>query len=231
MRPKRRNGARLSCPDYGEFFYRVRAFERRFILGGQLTQRADKSLQTCRGNMGATDKSFEEYQLYAKSTRPQIFSAAFKNASPSRSISSSRSKAGCDFSVVDSLFCLQQRMFNDEDREEHAAKQASCALRVSDESFTDGSTPQHASSNDVARSHPAEGELQYPPLDGYESYESWASGADELCTSHESSTFRAKADMEDDLSRAYSVSQMVTGVSGVEEGDRFGGNDATEWDG
>ncbi|CAM9612986.1 unnamed protein product, partial [Ascophyllum nodosum] len=172
--PKRRKGAGFRCPDCGDVFDRLRSFERHFRLRGKLTQRADKSLQTCRGNMNTTDKSFEEYQLRAQSTRrAQLFSAAPRRASPTRSISSSRSKAGCDFSVEDSPFRLQQRMFNDEAREAHPANnQDSCTLSVSDKRFTDGYTSQQASSNDVARSYPAEGELQCPPLDGYESYES-----------------------------------------------------------
>ena len=62
-----------------------------------------------------TDKSFQAYQLRAQSTRrAQLFSAAPRKSSPSISISSSRSKAGYGFSVEDSSFRLQQRMFNHE---------------------------------------------------------------------------------------------------------------------
>ena len=196
--PKRRKGAGFRCQDCGDVFDRVRSFERHFRPRGKLTQRGDKSLQTCRGNMNNTrDKSFQAYQLRAQSTRrAQLFSAAPRKASPSRSILSSRSKAGCDFSVEDSPFRLQQRMFNDE-----------------------------------ARFYPVEGELQCSPLDGYESYEPWASGAGELRTSHESPTFHAEAGAEDGILCDNSISQLSTGESGVEELDSLGRDDATAGDG
>ena len=233
MGPKRRKGSGLRCPDCGIIFGRVRAFERHFRLRGKLKQRASKSLQICRDNMNTiiTAESFEAYQLRAQSTRQsQLFSAAApRKASPSRSISSSRSKAGCDFSVEDSHSRLHQRMFNDEQaREGNAGKQDSSTLSESDKRFTAGYTSEHERPYDVARSYPAERELQYPPLDGYESYESWASGAGELRTSHESSTFRAEAGGEKDRFRDDSISQLPTGDSGVEERNSFGRDDATE---
>ena len=237
MGPKRRKGSGFRCPDCGIIFDRVRAFERHYRLRGKLKQRASKSLHICRANMNTTgiitDESFEAYQLRAQSTRrSQLFSAAApRKASPSRSISSSRSKAGCDFSVEDSHSRLHQRMFNDEQHATagDAAKQDSSTLSVSDKRFTAGYTfePERPS-YDVASSYPAERELQCPPLDGYESYESWASGAGELRTSHESSTFHAEAGGEDVRSRDNSISQLPTSDSGVEERNRFGRDDATE---
>ena len=236
MGPKRRKGCGFRCPDCGIIFDRVRAFERHFRLRAKLTQRASKSFQICRDNMNTiiTDESFEAYQLRAQSTRrSQLFSAAApRKASPSRSISSSRSKAGCDFSVEDFHSRSHQRMFNDEQaREGNAAKQDSSTLSESDKRFTAGYTSEHESPYDVARSYPAERELQCPPLDGYESYESWASGAGGLRTSHKSSTFRAEAGGEDDRFRDDSISQLTTGCSGVEERNSFGRDDATEGDG
>ena len=233
MGPKRRKGSGFRCPDCGIIFYRVRAFERHFRLRGKLKQRASKSLQICRDNMNTiiTDESFEAYQLRAQSTRrSQLFSAATpRKASPSRSISSSRSKAGCDVSVENSHSRLHQRMFNDEHaREGDAAKQDSSTLSESDKRFTAGYTIEHERPYDVASSYPAERELQCPPLDGYENYESWASGACELRTSHESSTFRAEAGGEDDRFRDDSSSQPPTSDSGVEERNSFGRDDATE---
>ena len=233
MGPKRRKGSGFRCPDCGIIFDRARAFERYFRLRGKLKQRASMSLQICRDNMNTitTDESFEAYQLRAQSTRrSQLFSAAApRKASPSRSISSSRSKAGCDFSVEDSHFRLHQRMFNDEQaREGNAAKKDSSTLSESDKRFTAGYTSEHERPYDVARSYPAERELQCPPLDRYESYESWASGAGELRTSHESSTFRAEAGGEDDRFRDDSISQLPTSDSGVEERNSFGRDDATE---
>ena len=60
--PKRRKGAGFRCPDCGDVFDRVRSFERHFRLRGKLTQRGDKSLQTCQGNMNnTTDKIFQAY--------------------------------------------------------------------------------------------------------------------------------------------------------------------------
>ena len=114
--PKRRKEAGFRCPDCGDVFDRVRSFERHFRLRGKLTLRGDESLQTCRGNMNnTTDKSFQAYKLRAQSTRrAQLFSVAPRKSPPSISISASRSKAGCDFSVEDSSFRLQQRMFNHE---------------------------------------------------------------------------------------------------------------------
>ena len=233
MGPKRRKGSGFRCPDCGIIFYRVRAFERHFRLRGKLKQRASKSLQICRDNMNTiiTDENFEAYQLRAQSTRQsQLFSAATpRKASPSRSISSSRSKAGCDVSVENSHSRLHQRMFNDEHaREGDAAKQDSSTLSESDKRFTAGYTFEHERPYDVASSYPAERELQCPPLDGYENYESWASGACELRTSHESSTFRAEAGGEDDRFRDDSSSQPPTSDSGVEERNSFGRDDATE---
>jgi hypothetical protein len=92
---------------------------------------------------------------------------------------------------------------------------------------------EHKSPHGVARSYTAENaELQYPPLDGYESYESWASGAGELRTSHESSSFRTQAGGEDDRFSDDSISQLPsTGDSGVEESKSFGRDNATEGDG
>ena len=233
MGPKRRKGSGFRCPDCGIIFYRVRALERHFRLRGKLKQRASKSLQICRDNMNTiiTDESFEAYQLRAQSTRrSQLFSAATpRKASPSRSISSSRSKAGCDVSVEDSHSRLHQRMFNDEyAREGDAAKQDSSTLSESDKRFTAGYTFEHERPYDVASSYPAERELQCPPLDGYENYDSWVSGAGELRTSHEPSTFRAEAGGEDDRFRDDSISQLPTSDSGVEERNSFGRDDATE---
>ena len=176
MGPKRRKGSGFRCPDCGIIFDRVRAFERHYRLRGKLKQRASKSLHICRANMTTiiTDESFEAYQLRAQSTRrSQLFSAAApRKASPSRSISSSRSKAGCDFSVEDSHSRLHQRIFNDEQHatEGDAAKQDSSTLSESDKRFTAGYTfePERPS-YDVASSYPAERELQCPPLDCYES--------------------------------------------------------------
>ena len=235
MGPKRRKGYGFRCPDCDIIFDRVRAFERHFRLRGKLKQRASKSLQICRDNMNTTitDESFEAYQLRAQSTsRSQLISAAApRKASPSRSISSSRSKAGCDFSVEDFHSRLHQRMFNDEQHagEGDAAKQDSSTLSESDKRFTAGYTFRHERPYDVDSSYPAERELPCPPLDGYESYEFWASGAGELRTSHESSTFRAEAGGEDDRFRDGSISQLSTSDSGMEKrNNSFGRDDATE---
>ena len=85
--------------------------------------------------------------------------------------------------------------------------------------------------NDETRSYPVEGEPQCPPLDGYESYKSWASGAGELRTSHDSPTFRAEVGAEDGILCDDSISQLSTGDSDVEKLDSLGRDDATAGDG
>ena len=70
--------------------------------------------------------------------------------------------------------------------------------------------------------------INVSPPDILSSYESWASGAGELRTSHESSTFRAEAGGEDDRFSDDSISQLPTSDSGVEERNSFGRDDATE---
>ena len=135
MGPKRRKGSGLRCPDCGITFDRLRAFERHLRLRGKPTQRADESFQKCHANINPVIayESFEAYQLRAQSaSRSQLFSAAAsRKASPSKSISSSRSKAGFDCSVEDSESRLDQRMFNDEQ-----AKHGSSTSSKSDKRFT-----------------------------------------------------------------------------------------------